>query len=197
MDREKLKSIFEKKSFTVSFYDTGEDCKKALCDMIPKDKSIAFGGSKTLEAIGLKEALEQKGVRVIWHWDKTQKNALKDARLADYYASSANGVSETGEIVNIDGNGNRLSALCYGHEKVFLVIGKNKLEKDLHSAIARAKFIAAVKNGERFGIKSDPEEKPEERFKKVEKLCRITQILEYAPSMQKTHLMFVDEELGF
>lgn len=197
MNRAILQNVFEKKGYRVSFYDTGEEVADALCNMIESDKSIAFGGSKTLEQINAKEKLEAKGVKVIWHWDKSIDHALKKARECNYYAASANAVSETGEIVNIDGTGNRVSSLAFGHEKVFIVIGKNKIEKSFDNALNRAKHTAAMKNALRFEKDVSFKTNEHAHYEMVEKISRIVQVFEKAPGGQETYLLFVEEDLGY
>ena len=80
---------------------------------------------------------------MIWHWNEPGAQTLARAREAQIYITSANGVSETGELVNIDGTGNRVAQTLYGPEKVYFVVGKNKIEKDLSSALSRARNVAA------------------------------------------------------
>ena len=69
--------------------------------------------------------------------------ARKAAMQTDVYLTSANALAETGEIINIDGVGNRVASTLFGHEKVYYVIGENKLESDFEKAVARARNIAA------------------------------------------------------
>lgn len=77
-----------------------------------------------------------------------------EANAASIYITSVNGIAESGEIVNIDGNCNRVASIFYGHEKVYFVIGENKIEKDYDSALYRARNIAAPLNAQRLGVKT-------------------------------------------
>mgnify|MGYP000514933541 FL=1 len=110
---------------------------------------MAFGGSVTLQEMGLFDALSKEN-EVIWHWNEPGAQTLARAREAQIYITSANGVSETGELVNIDGTGNRVAQTLYGPEKVYFVVGKNKIEKDLSSALSRARNVAAPLNAKRL-----------------------------------------------
>ena len=74
--------------------------------------------------------------------------------ITQQYIFSVNGLAETGEIINIDGNCNRVASIFYGHKKVYLVIGKNKLEKDYDSALYRARNVASPLNAKRVGAKT-------------------------------------------
>ena len=96
----------------------------------------------------------QKNNTVYWHWKQTPAQALENARSAQVYLTSANAVSETGEIVNIDGTGNRVASMLYGHEALYIVAGVNKLAPDLASAMDRARSIAAPLNARRLQRKN-------------------------------------------
>ena len=100
--------------------------------------------------MGLAERLRENN-EVIWHWDIPGRETLLQAREAKVYLASANGVSETGELVNIDGTGNRVSQTLYGPEKIYFIVGSNKIEPDLARAMERAKNVAAPKNARRLG----------------------------------------------
>ncbi len=88
--------------------------------------------SITLEQMGLYETLKSHNT-VFWHWripeGKTSKEIRLEANQANIYISSVNGLDETGEIINIDGDCNRVASIFYGHEIVYLVVGENKIEK--------------------------------------------------------------------
>ena len=101
MEQELLKNNFERHGFKTSFFDTKEAALDYLKDQI-SGKKVAIGGSVTAQEMGLYEALSEKN-EVIWHWKKAGRETLVEARSAEVYITSANGVSKTGELVNIDG----------------------------------------------------------------------------------------------
>lgn len=107
MEQELLKNNFERHGFKTSFFDTKKAASDYLKDQI-SGKKVAIGGSVTAQEMGLYEALSEKN-EVIWHWKKAGREMLVEARSAEVYITSANGVSKTGELVNIDGTGNRVS----------------------------------------------------------------------------------------
>ena len=148
MNQEVLKKNFERHEFETSFFETREQAVNYLQAQI-KGRKVAFGGSVTLQEMGLFDALSKKN-EVIWHWNEPGAQTLARAREAQIYITSANGVSETGELVNIDGTGNRVAQTLYGPEKVYFVVGKNKIEKDLSSALSRARNVAAPLNAKRL-----------------------------------------------
>ncbi len=150
-DIEKLCKNLEAHGFSTSRFATAAEAADHICAQL-SGRTIGFGGSKTVESLGLYERLAENNT-VVWHWKEEDKAAaLKRAETADVYICSANGVSETGEIVNIDGTGNRLAGTMFGRDKVFIVIGENKIEPDLNKAIWRARNIAAPLNARRFGL---------------------------------------------
>ena len=143
MDLSKLKRTFEARGFSVRYFETGAEATQYLAQQTA-GKTVSFGGSTTLEQLSAYETL-QSGADVHWHWKGD--GYVQDSTV---YVTSANAVSETGEIVNIDGAGNRVSATLYGPKEVFFVCGINKVVPDLHQAIDRAQNIAAPKNAMRL-----------------------------------------------
>ena len=152
MDLEKTRQNLELRGFKVSCFDTGKEAAAHIASQI-SGCTVGFGGSKTLEALGLFETLSENNT-VYWHWKTPGRGTLNAAALTDVYLSSANAISEDGEIVNIDGTGNRIAATVFGHEKVFIVAGTNKIAPDFDAALKRARNVAAVKNCARFGKKA-------------------------------------------
>ena len=124
----------ERHGFAVRVFQTGEEAVKAISQEL-SGKTIGFGGSVTLDTLGLFEALSRSN-DVSWHWRKTP-DAREKSACAQVYFTSANAISETGEIVNIDGTGNRVASMLYGHEELYIVAGTNKLAPDLPSAMGR------------------------------------------------------------
>lgn len=143
MNIERIKTVFERRGFSIQYFETGAQAVDYLAQQTA-GKSVSFGGSVTLDQMGAYERLKETA-DVSWHWkgDGYQQTP-------DVYITSANAVSETGEIVNIDGAGNRISATLYGPKEVFFVCGINKLTPDLSSAMDRAQNIAAPKNAWRL-----------------------------------------------
>lgn len=143
MNWERIRSSFERNGFTIRFFDAGEQALDYLAQQTA-GKTVAFGGSKTLESLNAYDIIGQTA-EVHWHWKGDGY-----MQTPDVYLTSANAVSETGEIVNIDGAGNRVSATLFGPKEVFFVCGINKITPDLMSAVARAQHIAAPRNAMRL-----------------------------------------------
>ena len=116
MNQEILKQNFENHGFKTAFFSTAKEAADYLSARI-RETSVSIGGSITVKEMGLAERLRENN-EVIWHWDIPGRETLLQAREAKVYLASANGVSETGELVNIDGTGNRVSQTLYGPEKI-------------------------------------------------------------------------------
>lgn len=130
------------------FYcETKEEALKKVLEMIPKDSMVSCGGSATLHEIGVQAALKKEGYHFLDPNDAQGAPAMDQvahqALGADYYLMSTNAISATGELVNIDGYGNRVAALIFGPKNVIVIAGLNKAEPNLDAALLRAKSYAA------------------------------------------------------
>ena len=197
MNQEVLKKNLERHEFENSFFETREQAVNYL-QAQNKGRKEAFGGSDTLQEMGLFDALSKEN-EVIWHWNEPGAQTLARAREAQIYITSANGVSETGELVNIDGTGNRVAQTLYGPEKVYFVGGKNKIEKDLSSALSRARNVAAPLNAKRLKTDTPCSKTGEKCFDcgSEARICRATVILERPTRGMKAEIVFVNEALGY
>ena len=197
MNQEVLKKNFERHEFETSFFETREQAAAYLQAQI-RGQKVAFGGSVTLQEMGLFDALSKEN-EVIWHWNEPGAQTLAKAREAQIYITSANGVSETGELVNIDGTGNRAAQTLYGPEKVYFVVGKNKIEKDLSSALSRARNVAAPLNAKRLRTNTPCSKTGDRCFDcgSEARICRATVILERPTRGMKAEIVFVNEALGY
>lgn len=144
---QKLIEEFEKRNIVGFYFKTKEEALKKVLEMIPKDSMVSWGGSATLHEIGLKDALKNGGYNYLDPAEPLggmeKEKAARQALSADFFLMSANAIAVTGEIVNIDGIGNRVAALCFGPQNVIIVAGMNKVEPDIHAAIRRVKNYAA------------------------------------------------------
>ena len=156
MDFEKIAKNLKNNLFEVSIFDNKEEASEYLNKEID-GKTVGFGGSVTVNEMGLYESLSSHN-KTFSHSHvpegKTQKEIIALAQGADIYISSANAVTYDGEIVNIDGRGNRVASTLYGHEKIYIIVGQNKFEPTLEKAIYRARNIAAPKNAQRLKRKT-------------------------------------------
>lgn len=198
MDCELIKKNFEKHGFKTSFFKTGQEAAAYICDSV-KGKRVSFGGSMTVKEMGLYDLLSHNN-DVCWHWVTPGKETCEKARSAQIYITSANGVSVTGELVNIDGTGNRVSETLYGPEKTYFVVGSHKLSPDLHSAILRAKNVSAPKNAMRLNVKTPCVANGGDRCydcSSPERICNATVILERPCRGMEVEIVFLEEESGY
>ena len=141
------KNLIER-GYTVKIFATGAEAA-AYLDKEIDGLTVGIGGSATVRDIGLYELLEKHN-QVIWHWKQEPGPARIAAMNTDVYLCSANALAESGEMVNIDGAGNRVAATLFGHKKVYFLIGKNKLVPSFHQAVDRARNVAAPKRAQQL-----------------------------------------------
>lgn len=128
--------------------------KKAL-ELIPEGSSVGWGGTMSCAQIGLMQALRAGNYRpmdrALAKTPEEQEQMMREMLLADVFLTSANGMSLDGQMVNIDGTGNRVAAIVYGPKSIIVVAGMNKVEDTLEAAVTRARTVAAPMNNQRFG----------------------------------------------
>lgn len=194
-DIAKLQENLRKRGFAVSYFETAQEANAYL---VPKlaGKTIGMGGTMTVQEMGLDAALTEAGCQLICH---RLQGDPKEAAVAPVYLSSLNGVAETGELVNIDGTGNRVASTIYGHEELYLIIGTNKVEPTLEQAIWRARNIASPRNAQRLGRKTPCAVHADRCYdcNSPERICRALAVLWGPPkSFQRVEVVIVNETLG-
>jgi len=191
---EVVKKNLEARGFTVTVCETAAEAAELLNKAID-DKTVGIGGSLTIKELDIHNKLVLHN-EVYWHWlgGQTDRDL---AAGADVYLTSANGLAETGEIVNIDGTGNRVASTLYGHEKVYFVIGRNKLVPTYEEALWRARNIAAPLNAKRLG-RNTPCVKTGRCHdcSSPERICGMLTVHWRAPAGMKTEVILVNEDLG-
>lgn len=198
-------SFFEelkKRHYTPHSAKNAEEAKAIALELVGSGSSVGCGGSVTVNSMELPAALREKGNEVFFHWDvapEERPSVFPKAAKADWYLCSANAITRKGKIVNIDGNGNRVSGTFFGPKKTIMIIGKNKFAEDLDSAMERVKKFACAKNAQRFGFKTPCAVTGQcTDCYSPQRICKITTIIECLPGMvEEMHLILVDEELGY
>lgn len=197
MNVEKTMENLRARGFAVSRFKTGAEAVEYLAENI-KDTTVGLGGSMTLEQIGLYDRLTENNT-ASWHWFHKTPEIIKAATESKVYICSANAVAQTGEIVNIDGRGNRVAGTLFDKKTVYIIIGTNKITEDLDSAIWRARNVAAPKNAQRLGMKTPCAVKGDRCYdcRSPQRICRGLVVL-YGPmlDMERVEVVIVDEELG-
>ncbi len=194
----------EKNCFEAVILESGGDAIQYLKKIIHKDSSIGFGGSMTLKEIGFFEEFNKGSYpNLLDRNDPSLSQAektdiLKKSLTADFFISSANAVSQTGEFVLIDKYGNRNAGITFGPSKRIIIAGRNKIEPDVNSALSRAQNKAAVLNNIRFDTKNPCTESGEcMDCSSKDRLCNITTIIHYCQPAKSTLVMLINEDLGF
>ena len=200
-DFAKVRQNMERLGYAVSAFPTAAEAA-AYLDREIDGKTVGIGGSITVEQLGLYEKLCPHNT-VWWHWrvpdGTTGTEVLRNAACCDVYLSSVNGLAETGEIVNIDGNCNRVAAICYGHQKVYLIAGQNKLAEDYNAALRRARNIAAPRNAQRLNKHTPCAAKGDRCYDcaSSERICRGLSVLWGPPSAAAYEVILIGEDLGY
>lgn len=194
-DIEKLRKNLEKRGFHTAYFATAAEAAAYLNAKLD-GRTIGIGGSLTAQEMGLGESLPTHNT-VRWHWLGNDRAAA--AVDTEVYISSVNGVAETGELVNIDGSGNRVASTIFGHKELYLIVGANKLVPDYDAALWRARNIAAPKNAQRLGRKTPCAVKGDRCYDcdSPERICRAMVVLWEKPTaIEYAEVVLVGETLG-
>ena len=196
----------ERNGFDVQFYPTAEEALPGVLGMVPEGASVGLGGSVTLREMGLVDALEARGVDVANHWKAGREGASPEEVMeirrahvnSDVFITGTNAVTETGELVNIDGTGQRVAAMIFGPKKVIVVAGVNKITGDLEEGLWRASNIAAPMNARRLHPKTPCAETGEcSDCVAPGRICGITTIIHRRPRRTPFTVVLVGEKLGY
>ena len=141
----------EKRHMEAYYCETCEEAKSLALSLVPAESTVSFGGSVTLNETGVLTALRERNDITMYDRDtangpEEMKKIMHDALSCDYYFMSSNAITHDGELVNIDGNGNRVAALIYGPENVIVIAGMNKVVKTVDEGIDRTRNVAAPPN---------------------------------------------------
>lgn len=196
-DLHTLENNLTSRGYTVRRFATGAEAA-AYLDSAIDGYTVGIGGSATIQALGLYDRLQGHNT-VYWHWTQAPDEAREKAMTAQVYLTSANAVAETGELINIDGKGNRVSATLFGHEKVYFVIGRNKVCATYDDAVWRARNIAAPARARQLGSQTPCAAAQESRCfdcRSPERVCRGMVTL-WGPMLgMAAEVVLIDEDLG-
>ena len=133
-----------------------ESAKAKVLELIgPNKKVVTYGGSMSLDEIGVKEAVEEAGHDLLrrekYVTPEEKRECFAKQTLADVFMMSTNAITLDGELVNIDGSGNRVACLSFGPNEVIVVAGMNKVVSNVEEGIARSRNFAAPPNTVRLG----------------------------------------------
>lgn len=143
-----------KRFFEAYFVPTKEEILPKVLELIPPENSVSWGGSMTLESLGIKDALKERGYTLIDRDTASNPDDRRELMIkalsAGTFLMSANAITEKGELFNIDGAGNRVAALCCGPKNVLVIAGINKVVRDMEEAYKKVRTFTAPVNAQRF-----------------------------------------------
>lgn len=188
--------------FDAVYCKTNEEALKQALKWIPEGASVGWGGALSAQQIGLMDAVKTGNYRAIdrdaCKTPQEREQAARDGMSADVFLTGANGISLDGQMVNVDGTGNRVGAIIYGPKTVLVIAGMNKVEDSLENAITRARTVAAPMNQQRFGLNT-PCTKTGccADCKSEECICNQIVITRHCRPAGRIKFILVGEELGF
>lgn len=199
---QKLLDALKKRNINGYFVSNRDEAVRKAVEMIPENSSVGFGGSVTLEQIGILDLLRKRK-----DIDLLDRTKLKDSKQlyelyikmfsCDVFLSSSNAITAEGQIANVDGRGNRVAMITFGPRKVVIIVGKNKITKNLDAAIDRIRKVACPLNVKRLKelAKSSPVASTIEITE--EKIWGQVSIIERQLDKDRIHVIIVNEDLGF
>jgi len=195
----------KKREFNALYVETQTQAKEFVLQEIPPGVTVGIGGSVTIRGMKVLDDLKARGNKVIDHWVTASLFSEENFQLrraqqtCDVFLTSTNAITLEGQLVNIDGGGNRVNALGFGPKKAIVVAGVNKIVPDLESALRRIREITVPLNCRR--LNSSPPCISAGKCvdcRVPSRVCRITTIIEWKPPFFSDYLIvIVGENLGY
>lgn len=194
-----LKNLHSR-GFEAYYCETKEEALEKALELIPKGSTVGWGGAMSAQQIGLLDAVNSGQYNTIDR-DKApvpaaREQAMRNCLLADVFITGANALSVEGQMVNIDGNGNRVAAIVYGPRSVVVIAGMNKVTDSLENAVVRARTVAAPMNAQRFPLKTPCTITGACGNCKAEGICNQMLITRNCKPAGRIKVILVGEELG-
>jgi hypothetical protein len=197
-----LKNL-KRNGFDAHLAPSAQAASRQVLSLVSDDETFGIGGSESVRTIGVVEELRIMGKTLYDHWqsdlsaDELHALRLQQGRC-DCFLCSANAISEEGEIVNVDGIGNRVAAMIFGPRKVVLVAGANKITPDLPTALKRVREVAAPMRAKSLGMETPCAESGRcADCRAPQRICRVTAILHRPPMLTDITVVLVAQALGF
>ncbi len=202
---EEIIKNLKKRNIDGTYFEKTEQAVASILKMIPDGSVVGLGGSESIIESGLVDALRKKDIRLLDRYKEgVGKEEVwemrKQGMLADIYVASSNAVTLDGKLVNMDGVGNRVAAMIFGPDKVILLVGMNKVVKNVEEAVARIKNYVAPRNAIRVNINTPCSKKgfcQEPHCMPPHRICSQFVILESSMFPDRIKLFLVGEELGY
>ena len=184
------------------FAETKEEALKQALSLIPDGAKVGWGGSLSVDEIGLKEKIKEGNYEWRDREGAANPEEKREAELfshaSDWYLCSSNAITEDGVLVNIDGSGNRVAAMASGPLHVLFIVGMNKVTKDVDAAVYRARNVAATANTQRFPIQTPCKVNGAcANCKSPTCICCSVLVTRFCRVPDRMHIILVNEDLGF
>ncbi|WP_291632696.1 lactate utilization protein [Clostridium sp.] len=192
-----------KNGFSAVYFQSGAEASDFIMNNILTGDKVGFGGSMTVAKLGIQEKVKSMGGIVLDHGDSTlspeeKMETMRGELLSDVFLCSSNAVTLDGELVNIDGVGNRVAAMTFGPKKVIVTVGVNKVCKNEASAFERLEQVAAPKNNMRLNTKNPCTKTGVCNDCKVDtRICRIYSVIKRKPARTDITVVVVGEDFGY
>ncbi len=192
----------KERNFDAYFCDNASEMIRLVLSIIPDGASVSFGGSMTIRDSGLVKELKECQRFNVLDRDAVKpgerKEFMKKAMFCDFFLAGANAITEDGEIVNVDGTGNRVAPMIFGPDNVIVVASMNKVVKNHDDAIARARNYAAPINAQRFDIKTPCKNLGKcMNCKSPDSICATIVTHRLSKPQGRIKVILVNEEFGF
>lgn len=200
----KAVASLEKNGFTARYCATPQDAAEYIVAGASEAATVGFGGSMSIVALGVEQQLRERGKEILNHASPglsldEKLVVLRRQLTCDLFLSGSNALTLNGELVNIDGVGNRVAAMLFGPRKVIVVAGRNKLvDGTVQDAIIRIKSWASPPNAKRLNCNTPCASTGFcGNCNSPERICRATTIIDRRPRLTDLHVLVVNAELGF
>lgn len=200
---EKVAEALRRNNMDARIVADGAEAVRLALSFIPDGATVGLGGSTTVRQIGLLEALRNGDYRLLDQYEDgitREENMERRQRglTADFFVTGTNAVTEDGQLVNVDGFGNRVAALAFGPKRVIIVVGKNKVVKTVEDGFRRIHDYVAPKNAKRFGVDTPCTEDGKcHDCNHPRRICNIYSVIRRQAVEDRLTLILVNEELGF
>lgn len=196
-------AALEKNNMSGYFAKTAAEVDALLISLIPPQSTVSVGGSQTLFEVGVLELLRAGDYTFLDRYaegltPEDIKALYRQSFSADVYLTSTNAITESGELFNVDGTGNRVAAMIYGPDRVIVICGYNKIVKDVDAAIERLKQVAAPMNVNRLSRKTPCSELGYcTDCSSPDRICNAYTLIKKQGRPGRIHVILVGESLGF
>ncbi len=201
MKYETLIKNLTKKRFNPKFFEGQEEALDYLLSIIPPKSTIGFGGSMTVKELNVLELLQNNG-HTLYHnsltpeMDKEKLYTLQSN--ADFYITSTNALSTTGDLINIDGNANRIASMVFGPKNVIVICGTNKIVDTIDEGIWRTRNVASPPNCVRLDKDTPCKISGHcHNCNSVDTICNATLIQHHPTRGKVVHIIIIDKNLGY